>query len=128
MLIVNEHQLRKVLGNLRLLGSDARWIAKSETIPARQRMTSTLLAFLNDALNRVLDVLLEIVTSHNARSGLTSQITDPAPPTLNMQLKRHRRVRCICFVGRGDLVALAMAPQNPPGTSSPAEQHHSQPR
>src|ERR1044072_3934981 len=31
--------------------------------------------------------------------GLTSQITDPAPVAFDLKQGRHRRVRCICFVG-----------------------------
>jgi hypothetical protein len=38
--------------------------------------------------------------------GLTSQITDPAPATIDLKLKRHRRVLCICFVGRLSCHAL----------------------
>jgi hypothetical protein len=82
VLLVNKHQLCEVLGNLILLGSDAGWIAEAETIAARQRMTGTLLSFLNDALNRLLNVLFKIVTGHSARSGLTKK-AEP-PPTCDV--------------------------------------------
>jgi|GEM_PF-5749058 len=76
VIFVHEKFSGEKLRHLLLLSVNTTRVNKSKTVATRKRATRAALGIMDDALNRLINVLLECFTSHGARSGLTSVLAE----------------------------------------------------